>query len=85
MQHLGRYLKGQGDSMTLKLNRVQTIISLFEVGFQNYFTEMMTILRRRVASKILVATLKVNVTALPWSKNVSGPLICFLKSDFTTI
>jgi len=32
-QHLGRYLKGQGHSMTLNQNRVRTIISLIEVGF----------------------------------------------------
>ena len=44
---------------------------------------MMTILRRRVACKICI--LKLNVTALPWSKNVSGPLLCYFKSDFTTI
>jgi len=30
---LGRYLKGQGHSMTLKQNRVRTINSLFEIGF----------------------------------------------------
>ena len=32
-QDLGRYLEGQGHSMTLKQNRVRPIISLFEVGF----------------------------------------------------
>jgi len=41
---------------------VRTITSLFEVGFLNYFTEMITILRRRVARNIWVATLKVKVT-----------------------
>jgi len=43
--------------------RVQPITLLFEVGFQNYFTEMTTMLRRRVARNIWVATLKVKVTA----------------------
>jgi len=43
--------------------RVRPITSLFEVGFQNYFTEMTIMLRRRVAPNIWVATLKVNVTA----------------------
>jgi len=43
------------------------------------------LLRRRVASKIWVATLKVKITAWPCSKIVSGPLPCYLKSDFTTI
>jgi len=38
---------------------------LFEVGFQNYFTEMTTMLRRRVARNIWVPTLKVKVTARP--------------------
>jgi hypothetical protein len=50
-QHLGRYLKGQGHSMTLQQNRVQPITLLFKVGFNNYFTEMINILRRRVACK----------------------------------
>jgi len=32
-QKLGRYLEGQGHSMTLKQNHVQQITSLFKVGF----------------------------------------------------
>jgi len=36
--------------MTLQHNRVRPINLLFEVGFYNHFTEMITILRRRVAS-----------------------------------
>ena len=83
-QHLGRYLEGQGHSMTLHQNRVRTINLLFEVGFWNYFTEMITILRRRVARNIWVATLKVKVTAWPCSKIKPGPLLCYLKSDLTT-
>jgi len=70
-QYLGRYLEGQGHSMTLQQNRVRLITSLFEVGFQNYFTDMITILRRCDARNIWVATLKVNVTAWPCSKIVS--------------
>jgi len=62
-QHLGRYLEGQGHSMTLQKNRVRPITLLFEVGFRQYFTEMITILRRRVARNIWVPTLKVKVTA----------------------
>jgi len=52
VQHLGRYIVGQGHSMTLKQNRVRPIILLFEVGFRNYFTEMVTILRPRVAQHL---------------------------------
>jgi len=63
-QNLGRYLEGQDHSMTLKQNHVQPITSLFDIGFLNYFTETITILRRRVASKIWVATVKVKVTAV---------------------
>jgi len=51
MQHLGRYLEGQGHSMTLQQNRVRPITLLFEVRFYNYFTWMITILRRRVECK----------------------------------
>jgi len=63
VQNLGPYLEGQGQSMTLQQNRVRPITLLFEVGFQKYFTEMITILRRCVGRKIWVATLKVKVTA----------------------
>ena len=62
-QHLGHYLEGQGHSMTLQQNRVLPITLLFEVGFRNYFTEMVTIFRRRVTCNIWVATLKVKITA----------------------
>jgi hypothetical protein len=62
-QHLARYLKGQGHSMTLQQNRVRHITSLFEVGFYNYFTEMITTMRHCVARNIWLATLKVKVTA----------------------
>jgi len=62
-QHLDRYLEGQGHSMTLQQNCVRPITLLFEVGFRIYFTEMITILSRRVAHNIWVATLKVKVTA----------------------
>jgi len=39
-QYLGRYLEGQGHSMTLLQNRVWPITLLFEVGFYNFLTEM---------------------------------------------
>ena len=61
--NLGRYLEGQGHSITLQQNRVRPITLLFEVGLQNYFTEMITIFRRRVARNIWAATVKVKVTA----------------------
>jgi len=72
-QHLGPYLKGQGHSATLQQNRVRPITLLFKVGFQKYFTEMITILRQRVAHDIWVTTFKVMVTALSCSKIVSSP------------
>ena len=62
----------------------QPITLWFEVKFYNYFTGMITILRQLVACKIWVATLKAKVTAWPCSKIVSGPKLCYLKSDFTT-
>ena len=71
-QHLGPYLEGQGHSATLQQNRVWPITLLFEVGFRKYFTEMVTILSRRVANNIWVATFKVKVTAWPCSKILSG-------------
>jgi len=46
---------------------------------------MITILRRCVTLNIWLATLKVMVTGWPCSKGVSGPQLCYLKSDFTTI
>jgi len=38
-QHFGRYLEGQGRSMTLQHKFVRPITLLFEVGFYNYLTE----------------------------------------------
>jgi hypothetical protein len=73
VEHLGRYIERHCHSMTLKLNRVRCITSLFEVGFNKYFTEMITILRGRIAPSILVATWMVKVTTWPCSKIVSGP------------
>jgi len=61
-QHLGRYLEGQGHSMTLQQNSVRPTTLLYEVGFYKYFTEMITILRQCVTRNIWVATLKVKVT-----------------------
>jgi len=43
-QHLGRFLEGQGHSMTLQQKCVWPITVLFKVGFYNYFTEMIAIL-----------------------------------------
>jgi len=54
---------------------------LFKVGFQNHFTEMATMLRRHT----WVPTFKVKVTAVYCSKMVSGPLLCYLKSEFENI
>jgi len=55
--HLGRYLEGQGHSMTLKQNHVRLITLLFEFGFVNYVTQMIIILGRLVTGKIWVAAL----------------------------
>jgi len=85
MQDFGRYIEGQGPSMTMQEYRVRSITLLFEVGFYNYFTEIITILGWHVVRNILVATLKVKVTAWPYSKTVSGSLLCYLKSHFKTI
>ena len=82
-QHLGPFLEGQGHSATLQKNSVRPITLLFEVRFWNNFTKMITILRRRVSGNIWAATLKVKVTVWPKSKIVSGPLLCYFKSDFT--
>jgi len=73
VQHLGCYLEGQSHSMTFQQNRVRPITLLFEVRFYNYFSYLITILTRRVVRNIWVATLKVKVTAWPFSKFVSGP------------
>jgi len=61
-QHLGRYVEGDSHSVTVKQNCVWPITLLFEVGFYNFFTKIITILRWRVVHNIWVATLKVKVT-----------------------
>jgi len=42
----------QSVSPSVRPIRVRPITSLFEVGFQNYFAEMTTMFRRRVARNI---------------------------------
>jgi hypothetical protein len=83
LQDLCRYLVGQCHSMTLQENRVRHIPSLFEVWFNNYFTEMMiTILRRLVPHNIWVATL-VKVTTWPCSlKNRVQPITSLFEVRF---
>jgi len=81
----GRYLEEQGHSMTLQQYCVRLITLFVEVRFQNNFTEMITILRQPVACNFCSATLKVKVTAWPFSEIVSGPLLCYLKSYFEII
>jgi len=44
-EHLGRYIEGQGHIMTLQQKSVRPITLLFKVGFYNFLTEMITILR----------------------------------------
>jgi len=78
-QHSGRYLEGQGHSMTFQPNSFQPITFLFEVEFYNYFTGKITILRQRVACNILVATLNAKITAWPCSKIVSGPKVIWSR------
>jgi len=83
-QHLGRYLEGQGHSMTFQQNSFRPITLWFKVEFYNHFRRMITIIRQCVACIVWVATLKAKVTAWPCSKMVSGPQLCYLKSDFIT-
>ena len=54
-QNFGRYLEGQGHSMTLQHNRVRPITLWCEVGFYKYFTEMINIWRQRVTRSSWVA------------------------------
>jgi hypothetical protein len=53
----GRYLEGQGHSMTLKQNPARPITSLMKSRILHFLTEMITVLRQRVALN------KVKVTA----------------------
>jgi len=82
---LVRYLEGQGHSRTLQPNRVQPITLLCEVGFYEYFTEMITIFRRCVTRKF---------GSLPWrsrsqddlaAKSCLAHYFVFLKFYFKTI
>ena len=79
-------IESQGHSMFFQQNSFRPITLWFEVKFYNFLTGMITILRQCVACNIWVATctLKAKVTAWPCSKIVSGPKLCYLKSDFTT-
>jgi len=65
-QHMGRFLEGQGHSMTLQQNLFWPKTLLFEVRFRKYFTEMITILRLRVARKL---------GSLPWRSRSQHDLL----------
>jgi len=85
-QHLGFYLEGNGQSMSLQQNRVWPITLLSEVRFYNYFTEMITILGWHVASNIWDATLKVKVTVWLCIKNDRlTEMITILRWGVTTL
>ena len=62
-QHLGRYLEGQCDSMTLQQNRVWPITLLFEVSFLKLFHRDDHHIETPHRKQIWIATLKVKVTA----------------------
>jgi len=81
-QQLSRCLECQGHSMTLQQNHVRPIALLFEVGFHNYFTEMITILRWHVVRIILVLTLKVNVTAWHSQQSHVWPITLLFEVRF---
>jgi len=70
--------------MIFQQTNFRPITLWFKVEFYNYFTGMITILRQYVTCNIWVATFKAKITAGPCSKIVSGPTLCYLKSDFTT-
>jgi hypothetical protein len=67
--------------MTLKGKRVRLITSLFKVGFYNYFTEMIYILRRLVAQH-LGRYLEGQGHNMTLNQNRVQPLLGYLKSDF---
>jgi len=68
--------------MTLHQNCVWPITSLFKVGFYNYFTEIITILRRRVARNSLVATLKINFHSMTLQHNSVRPITLLFEVGF---
>jgi hypothetical protein len=89
--HLARYLEGQAFSITLQRNRLQPITSLFEFGFYNNFTEMITILRRRIAqcfgciytlNFVCDITLTLQEVYFPVSKTYSGSITRFRQLLF---
>jgi len=81
-QNLRRYLEGQDHSMTLQQNRVRLITLLFEVGFRNYFTEMITILRRRVGCISKVPTLNGQGHSATLQQNRVRPITLLFEVRF---
>ena len=65
--------------------RVRPITSLFEIGFRNYFTQMTTMLRRRVARNIWVPTLNVKIKAWPFRKKCLRPITLLFEINLKTI
>jgi len=72
-QHLGRYLEGQGHSMTLQQKSFWPLTLWFKVGVYNYLTEIITILRWCVTT-LSIVWLCVYYTAVT--------KYCYLNSQF---
>jgi len=82
-QNLGRYLEGQGHSMTLQRNCVLPITLLFDVGFsKTKFIEMITILRQCVVSNILGCYIEGQGHSMTMQQNRIQPITLLFEVGF---
>jgi hypothetical protein len=79
---LGRYLEGQGHSMTLQQNCVMPITSLFEVGFYNYFTKMITNIETTCHAQHLGSYLEGQVHCMTLQQNCVRPISSLFEVGF---
>ena len=84
-QHMGRYLEGQGHSMTLQQNCVRPITSLFEVGYYNFFHRNDRYIEMTSSEQHLGRYLEGQGHSMTLQQNRVGPYLCNLKSNFTII
>ena len=71
--------------MTLQQSRVRPITLLFEVRFRNYFTEMTTMLKRRVERNILSPYLEGQGLSATLQQNRVRPITLLFKVGFENI
>ena len=82
-QHLGRYLEGQGHSITLQLNRIRPLTSLFEVWFYNHLWQLTSLFNTYSGSITRFDRLLFSLKSMPLPFHCSPEFLDCEHSNYT--